>query len=558
LPNHNFLDSNVDRHKHWETGMRRALRLTVWLFTIFVSTLSLHTAQAAESKPPLPPTTAWNGSFTTAIPIEVPSFRGLEPQLSLSYDSNRGIRNIPTVGGWSGVGWSIDGLSSITRISGSTAVGTKASGQGAPAYGAAGLPADGFSMDGVELMPCTGLAAAVQTGTPSCAVGGTSASLIGFAPRNENYLRIRQNTTANTWEVTAKNGNKLIYGAVEGGTSATTYQWLLTQVLDRRGNRVDYSYTCSAGLQCLISEINYFNNGSAVSSGKIKFYAEQRVTASPTYETITYGTGNAIRTIDKRLKSIEVGTSTGLVRVYKFNYDTTSASHLSRLFSFQEYGKDTVLTVAGDITSGSSLPAYQFTYSDQTYGGPFIGAAWTGIPATGVLNTADLNGDGHTDLCTATNTYLSNGSNFVVQAAGSGCVASLVDPVDVTGDGIADIITQAGTGTITLTARSWNGTGYTAATIATYTLAGATEFDGGINLTADLDGDRRAELITNNDKVWKYNGTTYAIAPSFVLPNIVPRVGVYTAQTEAGDINGDGKDDIYHITKSTQSFIGTV
>jgi RHS repeat-associated protein len=542
--------------------LTRVVNLSFFLF-ITVFTWST-TAQSAENKAPLPPVTAWNGSFRTSVPIEVPSFRGLEPKLSLSYDSARGIRNIPSVGGWSGVGWSLDGLSSIKRVSGNVApaVGAakKPSGMGAPAYGAAGLPPDSFALDGVELIPCSQVQ--TQANTPSCFVGGTTATLLAYAPRLENYLRIRQNTSNNTWEVTAKDGTKLIFTAAEGGTTATTYQWLLQQVLDRRGNRVQYGYNCSAGLQCLVQQIDYYNVGATVPSGTIKFHSELRQTASPVFEYITYGTGNSIRTIDKRLKSIEVRTSAGLLRVYKLSYDTTSASHLSRLFSFQEYGKDTVISAAGDITSGSSLPAYQFTYSDQVYAGPFVGATWSNIPATGVLNTADLNGDGYTDVCTATNTYLSNGTNFVVQAPGSGCVASLVDPVDVTGDGVADIITQSGTGTVTLTARSWNGTGYTATTIATSTIAGQTAFDGGINLTADLDGDGRAELITNSDKVWKHNGTTFAIATGFVLPNIVPRVGIYTAQTDAGDINGDGRTDISHIVKTStgwtaQAYIST-
>jgi RHS repeat-associated protein len=531
--------------------------LQSWLLKVGVGITLLAAAfaplQARENKSPLPPLTAWNGSFTHSIPLNLPLFRGLEPKLSIGYDSSRNIRNIPSVGGWSGVGWSIEGLSSIWRVSGTPtpAAGQpkKTSGMGAPAYGAAGMPADSYALDGMELIPC----AQIQTpsGTPSCAVGGTSGTLIGYAPRIENYLRIRQNTTSNSWEVTAKDGTKMIYSAAEGGTATTTYQWVLTQVLDRRGNHVDYSYSCASGVQCLITEINYYNNGSATSSGKIKFYSEARPSGSPTFESITYGVGNAIRTLDKRLKTIEVRTSGGLSRAYKLAYDATPYSNLSRLLSVQEYGKDAVIDGSGNITAGTSLPAYTLTYSDQTYTSAFSGTSWSNIPASDVLNTADLNGDGFTDLCTSTNTYISTGSAFTVQAGG--CVASLVDPADFTGDGIADILTQSGTGTVTLTARSWNGSGYTNTNIATYTLSGATAFDGGVNLAADLDGDGRSEIVTNNDKVWQYNGSTYAIASGFTLPDVVARTGSYAAQTDAADINGDGKDDIVHITKPNAS-----
>ena len=99
-----------------------------------------------ESKGPQQPVEAWNGSFVQSIDLEVPAFRGLEPKLSLSYDSARGIRNIPNAGGWLGVGWSVDGLSVIERVSGSAApaAGTdkKSGGRGLASFGAAGFPAN--------------------------------------------------------------------------------------------------------------------------------------------------------------------------------------------------------------------------------------------------------------------------------------------------------------------------------------------------------------------------------------------------------------------------------
>jgi hypothetical protein len=538
---------------HFLVWVRNIATLAFAVFLAWSSVL-----WAGETKQPLPPVNAWNGSFTQSIPIVVPKFRGLEPRLTLSYDSARGIRNIASVGGWTGIGWTIDGMSTIERISGSAvpAVGQPKlpSGMGAPAWGAAGLPPDSYMIDGAELIPCAEVQN--QASTPSCLAGGMTASLIGYAPRVENYIRIRFNTANNTWEVTGKDGLKQIYSSVEGGTTTTTFRWLLTSVVDRRGNHVDYAYTCSAGVECLISMITYLNQGSVTPVATIKFYAEARPgPGAPTNESINYATGNSIRTISQRIKTIEVRTAVGLVRAYAFGYDATSYSHLSRLFSLQEYGKDAVIDAAGAISAGTSLPAYQFTYSDPTYTGGFQPVAWTNIPPSGVLVTADLNGDGYSDLCTATNTYLSSGSGFNIQAAGSGCVASLIDPVDVTGDGIVDIVTQTGTATVSLVAKSWNGTGYTSTTIGTSS-ASANVFDGGPALGADLDGDGRYEVITINDHVWKFNGTTYAIASGFVLPNVVARTGAFIAQTDAVDINGDGKQDIYQVTQGVNVWTG--
>src|SRR5262245_18578891 len=49
-----------------------------------------------------------HGSFQTGIPIEVPTFRGLTPELALGYDSQAG--NGPL-----GVGWSVSGFQMIQR-----------------------------------------------------------------------------------------------------------------------------------------------------------------------------------------------------------------------------------------------------------------------------------------------------------------------------------------------------------------------------------------------------------------------------------------------------------
>jgi Salmonella virulence plasmid 65kDa B protein len=194
--------------------MKHFLVLVRFFSTIIIAALMAWSSNlwAGDTKQPLQPVTAWNGSFTQAIPIVVPKFRGLEPRLSLQYDSVRGVRNIASVGGWTGVGWTIGGLSEIERVSGSPvpAIGQpkQPSGMGAPAWGAAGLPPDSFALDGTVLIPCAEVQN--QSTTPSCSVGGMTATLLGYAPRIENYARIRFNTANNTWEITGKDGTKSI------------------------------------------------------------------------------------------------------------------------------------------------------------------------------------------------------------------------------------------------------------------------------------------------------------------------------------------------------------
>src|SRR5947209_4345281 len=153
-----------------------------------------------DSVGPKQPITAYNGSYTYSIPIEVPAFRGIEPKLKLSYDSARGIRNAPSAGTWLGIGWKLDGVSAIERVSGSTQANISG-GRGSPTYNETDgtLAADNFMLDGDELIACSRVPG---SGSPSCAV--PSGALTPYAGRVENYLRIRRDITPNTWHVTAK------------------------------------------------------------------------------------------------------------------------------------------------------------------------------------------------------------------------------------------------------------------------------------------------------------------------------------------------------------------
>src|SRR5262249_52905484 len=113
-----------------------------------------------------------NGSFVQTIPIEVPSFFGVEPKLALSYDTKRG--NGPL-----GMGWSVDGLPTIRRAS---------PGRGAPTFDGSDI----FLLDGQELVPCT---------TGSTTLGGASCSTLGtHTTKIESFLRVTRNTGAtNNW-----------------------------------------------------------------------------------------------------------------------------------------------------------------------------------------------------------------------------------------------------------------------------------------------------------------------------------------------------------------------
>src|SRR4051812_47649601 len=120
---------------------RPLLRLSMWLV------LAAAAAGCPLARADVTPT----GSFITAVPLTVPTFRGLEPKLALEYSSNG-------ANGWLGVGWSLAGLSTIQRLG---------EGGGLPTL----EPSDAFYLDGRKLEPCAKLSGA-QSASCTLALGG--------------------------------------------------------------------------------------------------------------------------------------------------------------------------------------------------------------------------------------------------------------------------------------------------------------------------------------------------------------------------------------------------
>jgi hypothetical protein len=352
---------------------------------------------ALDSVGPKQPITAYNGSYTYSILIEVPDFRGIEPKLRLSYDSARGIRNAASAGSWLGVGWKLEGVSAIERVSGSWAATSdfqkKTGGRGSPFYveTEGTMPADNFALDGDELVACAEM---LNSPSPSCFVP-TASGYAAYTGRVENYLRIRRNTSANTWQVTAKDGTIYSYTALDGGISSTSFRWYLQSVLDRRGNHVDYAYTCATGEECIISTIKYFNQGPGSEIATITFYDGLR----PTSEQLTYATGSGILKNARRLKAIKVAFTSGTVRAYAFSYDTSAATGLSRLTSVQQYGRDADVDANGNVT-GTALSPTTMSYSALASGSGYVELEGSGVDTTlarAAHLAGDFNGDGITD-----------------------------------------------------------------------------------------------------------------------------------------------------------------
>src|SRR5216684_4786975 len=205
-------------------GAPRAYRKIRGSQNVFLACLFLVFSFARHAAADVTP----SGAYQSAIPIEVPPYHGLEPRLSLVYNSNAG-------NGFLGVGWGLAGYSTIQRSS---------RGRGVPWYDTQDISQSGKDiafLDGMELVKC-----AAGVSSPSCqnpSSGSTKYSY--YATKLESYQRIAYDPTAanGAWYVWRKDGTKLTYVA-RFVTPKGTYRWMLNTVEDTLLNKVTYNVWC--------------------------------------------------------------------------------------------------------------------------------------------------------------------------------------------------------------------------------------------------------------------------------------------------------------------------
>jgi RHS repeat-associated protein len=268
------------------------------------------------------------GSFGYSVPIEVPAFRGLEPQMALTYSSEG--RN-----GLAGVGWSLSGFGEIERVN---------AGGGAPAFESS----DTYLLEGQMLVPC-------QSGStsPSCTSGGTHSTKI------ESFLKIRLDAAANTWTVWGKDGTRTTFNPTYTISGYPTVRWGKASVVDTKGNTVTYAWTCPASA-CMPASVSY-------NTYRVDLFYEAR----PDVQQVS-GVLNMLQN-PNRIRSVFVWLpGTGHIRAYRLSYTSSAVSGRSLLTSVQQYGKDVSHDGAGLITGGTSLPPTSFSYQTDALARSFV------------------------------------------------------------------------------------------------------------------------------------------------------------------------------------------
>jgi RHS repeat-associated protein len=461
-----------------------------------------------------------SGSFRHDIPLVLPEYHGLQPNLSIHYDSSGGD-------GLLGVGWELAGLSEIDRTSSSG--------------GTPDGPGDRYFLDGMELLGCH-----LQVAAPSCAhpakIAGTP-----FYTRSGRSSRVAffKAHSGDYWRVWYPTGIRAEFRPV--GLASPQYRWALAELTDPLGNSVNFAYRNDSvggpfGAYSYIDSIQY-------NTSEVRFYYQDR----PDMQTEAVG-GTAVA-IRQRLKTIAVRTGGGLVRAYSFSYSPPGDGTRSELAEVRQYGTNASLTSDGDVSAPTfrRLGHFQYPAPQSTWAprsglvqassagtspslnspfGPVEVPKTTLGPKGGPVSTGDIDGDGRTDWVYAGIVYGS------AEAASASIVVTTVleridGPVTVTTKGSFVIDPQ------------WHEEGIRIDV-----------------LTSDLNGDGRSDLLIGIE----YQEATLVDERLAVLPDLSLGNGNYLALPAVrtsivqqftwgfrfcrpGDVNGDLKVDVVCILR---------
>ncbi|MCG8324019.1 MAG: hypothetical protein MI673_00760, partial [Thiotrichales bacterium] len=326
----------------------------------------------AATLPGIPPGEAGvdpSGAATYRIPIEIPpGTGGLGPELALVYSSRGGE-------GLLGRGWSLAGLSSITRC-----------GQI--------IASDGMRM-GVKFTSgdrfCAG-ARRLKSTDGSYGADGTR-----YRHEIDDLTRYTSNGTQGSgprsFTARTKSGLTLSYGSTASGRFERTgasdvATWALDRMEDSAGNHLSVRYVEDSGSGAHRPiRIDYAGNEAMGISpnASVRFVYEARPI------TTRYFLGGSVFSQMKRLAAVETWLGATRVRSYRLTYSTDPKTAESRLEQVK------ICDAAGEC-----LPPIDVRWEARGIGhveSATFARTWT----TGYFNNrtphvGDVNGDGHTDM----------------------------------------------------------------------------------------------------------------------------------------------------------------
>lgn len=269
---------------------------------------------------------AFSGSAQYTVSVMAPAgTAGMEPTLTLNYDSNSGPSQY-------GLGWSLSGISAITRTVRTSYI----DGRPGPINfdnGEDGFSNDALSMDGIRLVP------APESGF--------------FAKIEDDQTRIQSlmDGSGNRYfKAKTKAGLTIYFGESQNSRIRTSagsiYVWAATRIEDTFGNQIYFIYRSSNG-DWGPQEIHYtlpkgsISSSDAVAEIRAKSFASVHFLYGSDSNSVTtsYLGGQAISRSDY-VTSIESRFGSEPYRTYSFTYEDTTRLGGRVLRSIRETGAD--------------------------------------------------------------------------------------------------------------------------------------------------------------------------------------------------------------------------
>ena len=319
-----------------------------------------------------------NGQAEYTIPLDVPpGINGMQPKLEIAY------RNT-TKNGWMGPGWSIQGISKITRVAPNKFYDGKSNTVQFNYQ-------DRFTLDGQRLISVKNAQGKIDT---SSSIYGKS--FTEYHTANEQWIKVvSQGTFGNgpaSFMVTTKDGKTMLFGGSDDSQivlkgSNTIYQWLLTRVVDLHGNSIEYKYykLTNNGGTWYPNQITYTKN----TSQGLKANRMIHFTWTGRTDSLTHYVGGASWTQTLRLSSIDMRVNNAV----KYQYNISYQDSLSPLTK-----KSIVKRIQKCDDQGNCISPTDYTWQ-QTANISYTPIHFqTNKSDGGEWFNMDMNGDGKTDI----------------------------------------------------------------------------------------------------------------------------------------------------------------
>lgn len=448
------------------------------------------TAQAAS---PVSISDSGTPSYSQSIVVP-PGIAGMAPNLGFLYSAS-------SVNGPVGYGWTVQGISMITRCPGSKLL----DGYARPVDYTSN---DKLCLDGQRLIQTDSNGVVVNGSVTNPGVTnpfqqndalGGGGMVREYRTEKDMYARIRGYGSANGdpnngpayFKVWTKSGQIYEYG-VNSNTTANAQitaqgknlvvAWPVSRISDTVGNYIDFQYeqrdvtwgSANAsgvvpGREWNVTEIRYTGNGSQLPSNKVVFEYVDRAdnVNGPQDRSEAYHQGS--KNVSVRLLSkirtyinwpanvVQATPPTGAVNVktYRLTYDSGPVTNRSRLTKIVECNGNETKCMPGTSFNYAAGGSARYVYNTNFRSGALATLPMQNTASSYGLLLGDFNGDGRTDFIRWSDTpaqnalYLSNGDGTFSQSisfnlTGSnllksdGCYQSYV--ADFNGDGLPDIL----------------------------------------------------------------------------------------------------------------------